>query len=49
MGQETGDIHDDKKLVFSLEPRQIEELKDRMKEKICFDISPAVGSGWKLR
>ena len=49
MGQQTGDGNDDKKCVFPLGPRQIEELKDRMEEELYVDISPSVGSGWKLR
>lgn len=48
MGQQTGDGNDDKKCVFPLGPMQIEELKDRMEEELYVDISPSVGSGWKL-
>ena len=49
MGQQTGDSDDDKNHVFPLELRQIEELKDHMKEELYVDMSRSVGSGWTLR
>jgi hypothetical protein len=49
MGQETSDSDGDKKLVFPLEQKQIEELKGHMDEELYNNLSLSVGSGWKLR
>jgi hypothetical protein len=49
MGQEAGNSDDDKKHVFPLTQKQIEELKYHVESDLFDSPSPSVGSGWKLR
>jgi hypothetical protein len=49
MGQEAGNSNDDKRHVFPLTQKQIEELKYHVGSHLFDSQSPSVGSGWKLR
>lgn len=49
MGEETSGGDGDKKCVFPLEQKKVEELKYCMEGEVYDHLSPSVGSGWKLR
>lgn len=49
VGEETGGGCGDRKCVFPLEQKEVEQLKYCLQEEVFDDVSPSVGSGWKLR
>jgi hypothetical protein len=48
VGEETNYSDGDEKCVFPLEQKKIAELKYYMGGEMYDDLSPSVGSGWKL-
>ncbi|XP_021931966.1 cytosolic endo-beta-N-acetylglucosaminidase isoform X2 [Zootermopsis nevadensis] len=48
VGEETGGGCGDRKCVFPLEQKEVEQLKYCLQEEVFDDVSPSVGSGWKL-